>query len=115
MGNRRRPTPRPHLTWVTVALLGCVVVLKGAGSLVCGDDERAYVCDGGNPGMATGGMGDVLTGVVGAFLAQGLGASEAALAATCIHAAAGDLAARDGQRGMLAGDVVAALRTVLAG
>jgi NAD(P)H-hydrate epimerase len=92
-----------------------VVVLKGAGSLVCADGERVYVCDGGNPGMATGGMGDVLTGLAAALLAQGLAVGEAAVTATCVHAAAGDRGARDGERGLLASDLVGELRAILNG
>ena len=58
-------------------------------------------------------MGDVLTGVVAALLAQGCGAFDAAVAGACVHAAAGDAAARGGERGLLAGDVVAALRPLV--
>lgn len=85
-------------------------LLKGAGTIVAEPASVPRVCDGGNPGMAGGGMGDVLTGVIAALLAQGCGALDAASAGACLHAAAGDAAARDGERGMLAGDVIAALR-----
>ena len=85
-------------------------LLKGAGTIVADAHAVPRVCEGGNPGMASGGMGDVLTGVVAALLAQGLGGFDAASAGACLHAAAGDAAARDGRRGMLAGDVIAALR-----
>ena len=85
-------------------------LLKGAGTIVAGPGTLPRVCEGGNPGMASGGMGDVLTGVVAALLAQGCGALDAASAGACLHAAAADSAARDGERGMLASDVVAALR-----
>ena len=85
-------------------------LLKGAGTLVAEADATPRVCEGGNPGMASGGMGDVLTGVVAALLAQGCSALDAASAGACLHAAAGDEAARGGERGLLAGDVVAALR-----
>ena len=85
-------------------------LLKGAGTIVAEAGAVPRVCEGGNPGMASGGMGDVLTGVVAALLAQGLDGSDAASAGACLHAAAGDMAARDGGRGMLASDVIAALR-----
>ena len=85
-------------------------LLKGAGTIVFEPGAIARVCEGGNPGMASGGMGDVLTGIVAALLAQGCGALDAASAGACLHAAAGDIAARDGVRGMLASDVIAALR-----
>jgi NAD(P)H-hydrate epimerase len=64
----------------------------------------------GNPGMAKGGMGDALTGIVGALLAQGMAPLEAAKAAVFLHGAAGDVAAqRCGERAMLAGDLIEAL------
>jgi NAD(P)H-hydrate epimerase len=92
---------------------GGVVVLKGAGTLVQGPASRPpAVCSDGNPGMATAGSGDVLTGVIGALRAQGLEAEEAACAGVCLHAAAGDRAARMGERGLVAGDIIAALRPV---
>lgn len=87
-----------------------VVVLKGFRSLVAGPDGRSTVVLAGNPGMATGGTGDVLTGVVAAFLARGLGAREAAWAGAWLHGAAGDLAAeRLGAESLCAGDVAEAL------
>lgn len=89
-----------------------VVVLKGAGTIVA-DAQGMWVCGEGNPGMATGGMGDVLSGVLAALLAQGLSASQAARLGVCAHARAADRAAIDGERGLLASDVVAQLRTVL--
>ena len=85
-------------------------LLKGAGTIVFEPGATARVCEGGNPGMASGGMGDVLAGLVAALLAQGCSALDAASAGACLHAAAGDIAARDGVRGMLASDVIAALR-----
>ena len=85
-------------------------LLKGAGTIVFEPDAIPRVCEGGNPGMASGGMGDVLTGVVAALLAQGCSAFDAASAGACVHAAAGDVAAGGGVRGMLASDVIAALR-----
>lgn len=86
-----------------------VVVLKGSGTLVT-DGERVYVNSTGNPGMATGGAGDVLTGVVAAMLGQKLPAFEAAQLAVYTHGIAGDIA-RDhsGEIGMVAGDIVDSL------
>jgi len=90
-----------------------VCVLKGAGSVIA-DASGAYaICPFGNPGMASGGMGDVLTGVIAALLAQGHGAFDAAMLGVLAHALAGDLAAARGARGLLASDLLAALRTVL--
>ncbi|EJA3096606.1 TPA: NAD(P)H-hydrate dehydratase [Vibrio parahaemolyticus] len=89
---------------------GGVVVLKGAGTLVF-DGVRMYVCLAGNPGMATGGMGDVLSGVIGALLAKGLPISIAARLGVMIHSHAADLnAEKHGEVGLLATDVVETLR-----
>ena len=89
---------------------GGVVVLKGAGSLVCDRDSRVAVNTSGNPGMASGGMGDVLTGVIAGLLAQGLGLDDAARLGVCLHGTAADEAARAGERGLLAGDLLPQLR-----
>lgn len=89
---------------------GGVSVLKGAGTLVCGESGTISLCSEGNPGMAVGGMGDVLTGVVAALRAQGLSLSEAAIAGVALHASAGDRAAKKGETGMLASDLIAELR-----
>lgn len=87
------------------------VVLKGAGSVVAAPGDLPTVVRAGNPGMASGGMGDVLTGVIAAFVAQHLAAAEAAALGVCVHGHAADLAAHeDGERGLLAGDVIAYLR-----
>lgn len=84
-----------------------VVVLKGFRSVVAAPDGRVAIVLAGNPGMATGGMGDVLTGIAGAFLARGLEAWDAARAAAWLHGAAGDLAAeRLGEEGLRARDLV---------
>jgi NAD(P)H-hydrate epimerase len=95
----------------------CILVLKGARTVVARPDGLLAICPTGNPGMATAGMGDVLTGIVVGLLAQGLPAWEAACAATYLHGLAGDLAAKQlGQAGMLASDLVAhipyALKTI---
>jgi NAD(P)H-hydrate epimerase len=86
-----------------------VVVLKGAGSIVT-DGTRYYVNTTGNPGMATAGSGDVLTGVIAALLAQKLPAFEAAQLGVFIHGVAGDIARdQSGETGMIAGDIVDSL------
>ena len=87
-----------------------VCVVKGADSLIC-DRASAFVCEEGNPGMATAGMGDVLSGVIGGLIAQGLLLVDAAKLGVSIHAAAGDLAASEsGERGMIATDLMPFLR-----
>ncbi|MHB8679306.1 MAG: NAD(P)H-hydrate dehydratase, partial [Rudaea sp.] len=88
----------------------CVVVLKGAGTLIANERGDAAVCPWGNPGMASGGMGDVLTGVIAGLMAQGLNAWRAARLGVALHAQAGDAAARDGEAGTLASDLFANLR-----
>jgi NAD(P)H-hydrate epimerase len=92
---------------------GGVVVLKGAGTLIATPDLAIALCNAGNPGMASGGMGDVLTGVIAGFIAQGFSLKDAASLGVQVHATAGDRAARDGERGLLAGDVMAQLRGVV--
>jgi NAD(P)H-hydrate epimerase len=95
------------------ARYGGVVVLKGAGSLIRGPDGLAQVCTAGNPGMASGGMGDVLTGVIAGLIAQGLDTMAAARCGVQWHAEAGDLAAIDGERGLLAADLLGPLRRLV--
>jgi NAD(P)H-hydrate epimerase len=91
-----------------------VVVLKGCGTVVADADGRYAICPLGNPGMATAGTGDVLSGVIGALLAQGLDCWAAATTGVVAHARAGDLAAAErGERGLLASDITRALPTVL--
>jgi len=89
---------------------GGTVILKGSGSLVSSHDGPDWLCSAGNPGMASPGMGDVLTGIVVAMRAQGLAPERAAVAAVEIHAQAGDAAAAAGQRGLLASDLLEELR-----
>lgn len=91
---------------------GGVIVLKGAGTLVASANRLAF-CPAGNPGMASGGMGDALTGILTALLAQGLPLPAAAETGVWIHAHAADLAAREGERGLLASDLIAYLREVI--
>jgi len=69
----------------------CTVILKGAGTVIVSPDQQAWINTSGNPGMATGGMGDVLSGIVGALICQGLDPREAARAAVYLHGRAGDL------------------------
>jgi NAD(P)H-hydrate epimerase len=91
-----------------------VVVLKGAGSLISEGGGPVRLCDRGNPGMASGGMGDVLSGVLAALVAQGLSLFEAASAAVWLHGKAADLAAGEsGERGLLAGDLMPFLRKLI--
>lgn len=92
---------------------GGVVVLKGAGTVVCGENHPIFINTTGNPGMASGGMGDVLTGVITGFVAQGLHLYDAACLGVYCHGKAGDLAAEKGERGLLATDVIAHLRDVV--
>jgi len=87
-----------------------VAILKGAGSVIAAPKRVPRIIGAGNPGMAVGGMGDVLTGVVAALRAQRIDAFDAATAGALLHAVAGDIAARDGERGLLPRDVIALLR-----
>ncbi len=92
---------------------GGTIVLKGAGTLVSSSDGPPWICTSGNPGMASPGMGDVLTGVVAALLAQDLSFESAAAFGVEIHARAGDRAAKSGQRGLIASDVLQELRPLV--
>ena len=89
---------------------GGTLVLKGSGSLIQTGSHTPEICREGNPGMATGGMGDVLTGVIAGLAAQGLPLSEAARRGVQWHALAADLAALEGQRGLIASDLMPHLR-----
>jgi NAD(P)H-hydrate epimerase len=91
---------------------GGVAILKGYGSLIAGADE-ILLSDYGNPGMASGGMGDVLSGVIGSLLAQHLPILEAAALGVCLHGAAADIAAAGGQRGLAASDLIPEMRALL--
>lgn len=96
---------------------GGAAVLKGAGTLICypqGERMQVAACGHGNPGMASGGMGDVLSGLLGALLAQGYSMADTVRLGVCIHSKAADLAAaQDGQRGMLASDLLPHIRRLL--
>jgi len=96
------------------AASGAVVVLKGARTVVADPEKTAWVVAAGNPGMASGGTGDVLTGVIGSLLAQGLSARDAACCGALWHGLAGDLAvARVGEQALAANLLIDALGPVL--
>ena len=96
---------------------GGVVILKGSGTLICADHagrQQVEQCAHGNPGMASGGMGDVLSGVLGGLLAQGFTARDSARLGTCIHSHAADIhASIHGERGMLASDLLDPIHTLV--
>jgi len=96
---------------------GGAAVLKGAGTLICypqGERVQVATCGHGNPGMASGGMGDVLSGLLGGLLAQRFSLADSARLGVCIHSHAADIAAeRDGQRGLLAADLLPHIRRLL--
>jgi hydroxyethylthiazole kinase-like uncharacterized protein yjeF len=95
------------------AAYGGIAVLKGAGTLIA-SDSRISVSTTGNPGMASGGMGDVLSGVIAGLIAQGLDLQEAAEQGVFLHGRAADLAAaKDGERGLLATDLLPYLRQLV--
>jgi NAD(P)H-hydrate epimerase len=108
---------RPAALQALAAKYGGIAVLKGAGTLISDKSDasdRPFVCTSGNPGMAAAGMGDVLTGVIAALLAQGLSLSTAATAGVELHARAGDfVATSNGERGMFASDLIDALPRVV--
>jgi NAD(P)H-hydrate epimerase len=90
------------------------IVLKGAGTLILKQGEPTAICNEGNPGMASGGMGDVLTGVIAGLMAQGLAPFDAARFGVCIHARAADMAVGSiGERGLLATDLMSGLRRLV--
>lgn len=89
------------------------VILKGAGSLIASGEEVS-LCQAGNPGMASAGMGDVLSGVVAGLVAQGLLLAEAAKLGVWLHASAGDAAAEEkGERGLIATDLLPYLQRLV--
>ena len=96
---------------------GGVAILKGHGTLVCYERDGSQAverCQHGNPGMATGGMGDVLSGILGGLVAQGLPPHDATRLGVCLHAKSGDVAAQaSGERGLLATDLLVPLRDLL--
>jgi ADP-dependent NAD(P)H-hydrate dehydratase / NAD(P)H-hydrate epimerase len=92
---------------------GGVAVLKGAGTLICGATSSLWLCDRGNPGMASGGMGDILTGLVAGLAAQLGDLERAACAGVLVHALAADAAASSGERGLIASDVLESIRPLV--
>lgn len=103
------PSDRQEQAAALAQLTGSVVVLKGAGTVVT-DGERVYVNRTGNPGMATAGSGDVLTGVITALMGQGLSDFDAAVLGVYVHGLAGDIAAEKlGQISLIATDIAQAL------
>ena len=93
--------------------LGCVMLLKGSGTVIT-DGSTTYINPTGNPGMAVGGSGDVLAGIITALLGQGISALEAAACGAWVHGAAGDICAEEiGQYGMLPTDMLAVLPRLL--
>ena len=95
---------------------GCVALLKGARTLIAAPDGRLAVNTTSNPGMATGGSGDVLTGLLAALLGSGIAAWEAAAAGAYLHGLAGDLAAtgQGGPAGLIATDLIDSLPAAIA-
>jgi ADP-dependent NAD(P)H-hydrate dehydratase / NAD(P)H-hydrate epimerase len=91
----------------TAKLLNCVVVLKGHQTIVADSQGASYINKTGNPGMASGGVGDVLTGLIAGIVAQGANPFKAAVAGVYLHGLAGDLAVKEkGEYGMIASDLV---------
>ena len=103
------PSDRTEQAAAVAKKVGCTVVLKGAGTVVA-DGQRVYVNTTGNPGMATAGSGDVLTGVIAALAGQGLDDFDAAVLGVYVHGLAGDIAAeKTGQISLMTTDIIAAL------
>ncbi|NLB89463.1 MAG: NAD(P)H-hydrate dehydratase [Syntrophomonadaceae bacterium] len=93
---------------------GITVVLKGNNTIIATASGEAYININGNPGMATGGSGDVLCGMIAGLIAQGLNPVEAAYTGVFLHGAAGDRVAEEkGQRGLIAGDLINAIPDIL--
>ena len=103
---------RPAAVRALVKKYSVVCVLKGAGTLVAGLSGQLAICNQGHPAMATAGLGDVLAGVIGALLAQGMSAFEAACLAVWLHARAGEQQGQLG-RGLAASDLIPAIRQLL--
>jgi NAD(P)H-hydrate epimerase len=87
-------------------------VLKGAGTVIC-SEQGLSLCDQGNAGLASGGTGDVLTGIIAGLVTQGLDLISAAEQGVCLHANAADLAAQNGERGLLASDLFLHLKQLV--
>ena len=93
----------------------CCVVLKGAGSISATPDGRRYINTSGNPGLSSAGTGDILSGMIGAFIAQGLSAIDSLLVAVYLHGAAADALKKEleGPVGMTASEIPSAARNLL--
>lgn len=90
------------------------VVLKGPGTLIVGPHEQISICPAGNPGMASGGMGDTLSGIIGGIMAQSHSPYDSACMGVYVHSRAADiLAAQDGQHGILALDLIPVVRKLI--
>ncbi|MDX1632813.1 MAG: NAD(P)H-hydrate dehydratase, partial [Thermoanaerobaculia bacterium] len=110
----RTPEERLEAVRGAAAVTECVIVLKGHQTLIADPDGRLALNPTGNPGMATGGTGDVLTGMIGAYLARGIQAFEAACLGAFLHGRAGDLAAEEiGEESLAAGDLLDSLPETL--
>lgn len=97
-----------------ITTFNCTAVLKGAGSLVGSPDSKIHICKAGNAGMASGGMGDLLSGVIAGLMAQGMSGINAAQLGVCVHALAGDTAAmQEGTHGLIATDLLSSIRSLL--
>ena len=96
-------------------IYGGICVLKGVGTIISDEQGNQVVCPVGNPGMATGGMGDILAGLIGGLLAQGYSMIDSAILGVCIHGEAADLAAgsKEQYRGMLATDLIEHFQSLL--
>lgn len=103
---------RPAAARKLAGRYGCTVLLKGAGTLIADRDGRLALCSRGHPAMASAGLGDVLAGVAGALLAQGLAPFDAACLAVWLHAVAGENTG-EGGRGLAAADLIPAIRQLL--
>jgi len=99
--NRVKVAQKAAKTW------GVICVLKGANTVVATPDKKVYINKNGNPGMATAGMGDVLTGMIASFVAQGASPYDASILGVYLHGLSGDLAVKsEGVHGLIASDVV---------
>ena len=108
---RKIQADRPSAAVQIAETYQCMAILKGAGTIIAAPGEAPIrLCDRGNPGMATAGMGDVLAGILGGLLVQSGDLSAVAQAGVWIHAVCGDAAAQGGERGLLAGDLMAHIR-----
>jgi len=115
----KRPTAQVQADRLSAALefaksYGVITVLKGAHTVIATPEGQAFIVLSGNPGMATAGMGDVLTGVIGSLLGQGYDPGRAAVLGVYLHGRAGDLAAKDlGEVGLIASDLIQRLPRTL--